>query len=606
MRACRLLLAALILILSAQTAQAQGWAHSYGGRGEDRLYTLIAAEDGLLGAGYAYSTDGDLSSRRRTGKTGWLLRLDAQGEVLWSYTSTHVGRDTFKSPFVHGDGMISAVLDGEGKGSEWVLLSAEGRAVSRMEIPEAAALCGHDAGADVWPGVPMDVGGGRRLAVLCCHADGSLCCAAMDEQGTVSRGALLDYAAGDLLASDGRGRLLQVSRTEDGLRVRWITPGSADAPQECRVAVGGGRIDVLLDVLAYDDGSVIVSAQLEAAGNIIARVSESGELLFSTDAYDNIYPITATQSGFAGANTSKLCFYDEDGALIGEAQKPSEGDGHIFVDDMARFGGGAALLQTADMGSRRVRITALDSYEPARDETYDAAIYMQTMASVQAAQTAGEEIVMTCRYDGRAVRTAVDAGGNVRELADGAFLSDGYCVADGVLLFEETAGGALVTLMGGDGTLRWQTKTPIHTAADRLQWRCGARLENGGYLIGGCYLSDSAEGTRQQGVAAYLSAEGVLQEILMPKDLTCICAILPGGAPGQTLVMASLNEWTDAEAVVVARLGREEWGDWTRMPIDLQTQGAYLLRGADGMLLAAGTSLRHGRENAVLFALDEP
>ena len=71
-------------------------------------------------------------------------------------------------------------------------------------------------------------------------------------------------------------------------------------------------------------------------------------------------------------------------------------------------------------------------------------------------------------------------------------------------------------------------------------------------------------------------------------------------------MLAALNEWLEAEAVVAARLHEIEWGRWTRTPIDLQTKDAYLLRSGDGRLLAAGTSIRHGRENVVLFALDWP
>ncbi|MBP3428379.1 MAG: hypothetical protein J6M47_08990 [Clostridia bacterium] len=607
MRACRLfLLAFLIIITTMQTAHAQGWSRRYGGRGEDRLYQLVAAQDGLLAAGYTYSTDGDLAHRTRTGKAGWLLRLDAQGDVLWSYTSAHVGRDEFFNPYVHGDGTISAVLRGaDGQGQEWVILSEGGKVLSRVEVPGAQALCAHGGVRDVWPGIPTERDGERLLAVVCAHEDGSLCCAALDEQGGIGRGASFAYDAQDVIAAGAQDRLLQIGKTEEGLRVRWIIPGGAQLPQEHALAAAGGRIDVLLDALAYEDGSAIVSAQLEGMGDIIARVTEAGELLYTVDAGDNIYPLTATQSGFAGCSSSSVCFYDEDGALIGLAPLPRVDGEDGFVQDMAAFDGGAALLQESSGGGKTIQITAVTQMEPARDETYDEAIWLQSMAALLSARNMGDETEILCEYDGRAMRTLVDAQGNAQALAE-AQRPHGYAVEGGCLLFEETPGGALVSLMDAQGNPCWQTRTLIHTAADRLIWRCGARTADGGYLLGGCYIIGSGDEARQTGVMAELSAQGVLQEIFLPGELTCVCAILPGDTPKDTVVLAALNEWLEAEAVVAARLHEIEWGRWTRTPIDLQTKDAYLLRSGDGRLLAAGTSIRHGRENVVLFALDWP
>ena len=73
------------MVMQATPAAAQDWLRSYGGSGRDSLREIVSVGDGILAAGSTTSSDGDLSIRTREGKTGWLLRLGADGSVLWNF-----------------------------------------------------------------------------------------------------------------------------------------------------------------------------------------------------------------------------------------------------------------------------------------------------------------------------------------------------------------------------------------------------------------------------------------------------------------------------------------------------------------------------------------
>ena len=107
------------MLMQATPAAAQDWLRSYGGSGRDSLREIVSVGDGILAAGSTTSSDGDLSIRTREGKTGWLIRLGADGSVLWNFCSSRDGKAEICSPFVHDNGCVSCVLTGE-RGQEWI------------------------------------------------------------------------------------------------------------------------------------------------------------------------------------------------------------------------------------------------------------------------------------------------------------------------------------------------------------------------------------------------------------------------------------------------------------------------------------------------------
>ncbi len=63
------------------------WTKTFGGTKEDNGLSLVATEDGGYAvAGYTLSTDGDIQDKKATDGDYWLLRLDEDGNLLWSRT----------------------------------------------------------------------------------------------------------------------------------------------------------------------------------------------------------------------------------------------------------------------------------------------------------------------------------------------------------------------------------------------------------------------------------------------------------------------------------------------------------------------------------------
>jgi hypothetical protein len=60
------------------------WTKCYGGSKDDYAYAVEQTVDGgFIVSGYSYSTDGDVSGNHG-GSDLWILRLDANGNILWS------------------------------------------------------------------------------------------------------------------------------------------------------------------------------------------------------------------------------------------------------------------------------------------------------------------------------------------------------------------------------------------------------------------------------------------------------------------------------------------------------------------------------------------
>ena len=69
------------------------WIQTYGGSEDDRGHSLVQLPDsGYLLLGYAMSADGDLNINEGQ-HDNWVLRVDAQGELLWQKSFGFAGHD---------------------------------------------------------------------------------------------------------------------------------------------------------------------------------------------------------------------------------------------------------------------------------------------------------------------------------------------------------------------------------------------------------------------------------------------------------------------------------------------------------------------------------
>ena len=78
---------AVALLLCLLCARALAQAYTYGGSGSDALDELAVSGDGrIVMTGYTNSSDGTLASRTKTGRSGWVLCVDAQGNAVRANT----------------------------------------------------------------------------------------------------------------------------------------------------------------------------------------------------------------------------------------------------------------------------------------------------------------------------------------------------------------------------------------------------------------------------------------------------------------------------------------------------------------------------------------
>ncbi|MCP5455916.1 MAG: hypothetical protein H7A30_06615, partial [Thermotogae bacterium] len=60
------------------------WSESFGGENDDRFKSIIETNDGnYIAAGNTDSTNGDIS-HNNGGKDGWIVKIDQKGEKIWS------------------------------------------------------------------------------------------------------------------------------------------------------------------------------------------------------------------------------------------------------------------------------------------------------------------------------------------------------------------------------------------------------------------------------------------------------------------------------------------------------------------------------------------
>ena len=112
----------------------------YGGSGNDVILDLAAGGGRTVITGYTESSDGTLSDRTKRGHSGWVMCMDAQGNVLWNFCSRHDVNDRIRHPVIHEDGTVSVILFSQNEADEqlseeWIHLTPDGQVIERERIP---------------------------------------------------------------------------------------------------------------------------------------------------------------------------------------------------------------------------------------------------------------------------------------------------------------------------------------------------------------------------------------------------------------------------------------------------------------------------------------
>ncbi len=471
---------ALIVLLLALLGMSPALAEemAFGGSQEDRLDDVIALRDGLFAVGTTASSDGDLSDRTRSGETGWALRIDAQGKKMWNFCSAKSGMMRMSEPYAFADGTFSLVLtDDTFQRGEWIHLSERGIQISRVAIPEVETLCPNGLRGQIVGLANCSGENGPYLGIVMTHADnGSLCCVALFEDGmTRSCGEFYGDNQGVLLGNEAEGTLWHIGVDLGALALTRLEPGTS--PRTHTLFPLDEGMNSVSDALIGSDGSMTICGQTMTAdqktNGFLLRLSAEGEVLFAhtLTEFPVLDRLIETETGYAvyafnDAN-GVLLYFDEDGGALGEVNLQE------IPLDVVNFGGTTMLLTYEEQRGAPQAVFVPVSY-----------LEMETVALAP-------------------VITPTPAPSASRIV-----LGNGY-----LLCSDSGASGVTVSMIDAQGRTRWKTRTPIHTAADRLVWESAEYTREGDIKLSGHYETNSDSGVVRENASALLSADGVLRGI---------------------------------------------------------------------------------------------
>ena len=278
------------------------WSKTYGGSKDDRGQSVIQTTDGGYAVvGYAMSDDGD-GSLNQGFHDNWILRLDANGDILWEKSFGFSGHDHAYDIVQTSDGglFFSGFLD---------VTSSGGEGNSRKKITSYAQ---HGVG-EFW-GIKLD-------------ADGNLL------WRRYFGGTNNDRSFGAVEANDGGLVMIGASESDDfdisnpnGSYDVWVVKISAKGDLIWEKSFGGTGIDRAYDVVKTDEGAyVIVGETFSTDGDIFKNNGESDAWLIKVSDKGNLlWERTFGGSDFDAARG--LATTSDGGFVIAGNSKSVEGD----------------------------------------------------------------------------------------------------------------------------------------------------------------------------------------------------------------------------------------------------------------------------------------
>ena len=493
-------LAAVMAALFAMPACGLGEGRRYGGSRADELREIVGAPGGWLAVGTTASSDGDLAMRTRETRTGWAVFIGEDGTPLWSVCTGRESMAHMRAPVVLDGGGFSFVLtDEDGQRGQWLVLDGHGEIVSRVDVAGPDALTGDGVRRTIAAMTPVQTEDGLRLLTVLADDAGALSLVMMDEKGSVTAHEQLMGAADGMLAANAHGEYAWISAKDGQIEIHRMT-GDGQFVMAQGISLGDA-VERVSDVLMQDDGSVTIAVKKEIGGAVV-RASTSGDVLFVYGMQRTPEHICQTRTGFAVYVGGSVIFLDEDGALIQTQTGLPEG-----ALDIVGMADGAALLLREGKASE-----------------HEAMLYAVTQSTFAAMGTPEPE------------RPKPAAAPNTEMDAEGAHI---HC--------EDVPGGVCVTYVNAAGERVFETKIPIHTAADVLVWRCALPLEDGGVALGGCYVYGTGDEAHSTGAVALLDGRGVLRRIEELTEIGCVLKIEAGDGAALWLEIAK-QKFKDAPA----------------------------------------------------------
>ncbi len=331
------------------------WVKSFGGTGEDTAQAVMQTSDGGFAVlGYSSSTDGDIVGKTTEVNDYWLLKLDAEGNLLWNKTYGGTKDDRGQSVVQTSEGGYAIVGyamsdDGDGSNNEgfhdnWILrLDANGNILWEKSF----GFSGHDHSYDVtqtsdgglffagFLDVTSSGGEGNtgKGSYLTRHGVGEFWGTKLDIDGNLVwrryfGGTNNDRSFGVLEANDGGLLMAGASESNDfdvsnskGSYDFWVVKVSSTGTLLWESSFGGTGIDKSYDIVKTNDNAYVIIGNTFSTDTDISRnngesdvwlikIDDNGNLVwektFGGTAFDAARGLSTTaDGGFVIAGNSK-------------------------------------------------------------------------------------------------------------------------------------------------------------------------------------------------------------------------------------------------------------------------------------------------------------
>ena len=331
------------------------WMKTYGGSGDDTAREVIVTADGGYAIlGFSNSMDGDLIGKTTPVNDYWLLRLDADGELLWSKTYGGSGDDQGQSVIQTADGGFAITgyamsSDGDASNNEgfhdnWIVrLDSKGNILWERSF----GFSGHDHSYDVLQTADggfffvgfLDITAARsdgfedKSGTLTRHGVGEFWGTKISAQGNLQwrryfGGTNNDRAHAVVPAWDGGYVMAGFSESDDfdisdtrGSYDFWVVKVSEEGEKLWERSYGGSGIDIAYDISLTPDGAYIItghtiSSDKEVTNSLgesdiwVIKIDQQGQLLWEHtyggsgfDLGQSVYP--AKRGGYIVSGNTK-------------------------------------------------------------------------------------------------------------------------------------------------------------------------------------------------------------------------------------------------------------------------------------------------------------
>ncbi len=291
------------------------WTKTFGGTNDERGNDIIQTSDGGYAIiGFTYSNDGDVTNNNGQ-EDFWIIKLDAQGNLIWQKTYGYSGIDTGHSILQTNDGgyFITGVLD--------VTASNGAGNTKSMQTQHA--------GGDYWA-IKLDQSGNLQWSK---YFGGFFSDTAYDAIQTADQGFIIvgssDSADTDISNNKGSYDFWVVKVSSTGT-LEWEKNFGGDEIDEARAIVNSGDGNYLIvgDTRSED---IDVSTNLGAADVWVIKISPSGQLLWEKTYGGENFDVgraiaVSNDDGFIISGSSR----SQTGDLI---QNKGQNDGWVFKID---------------------------------------------------------------------------------------------------------------------------------------------------------------------------------------------------------------------------------------------------------------------------------